>query len=342
MFIGVALGIRAFWRTEPAVRADDAYMAARKKEVILVTGGAGRLGRALVRRLLSDGREVRVLVDGKEDILSITQGAVPYLGNIVDSAAMARACKDVDTVFHLAAIVSQYRLGSAEILRTNTMGTKVLLDAANDAGANKLLFSSTLNVYGRVRKERLTETSEPRPTDTYGQSKALAEKEIIRSGINYTIFRMATIYGPGFSNSFMKMFDMVRQGKAYIIGKGRNHIPLLHVSDAVNAFILAMDKRISTNSIYNLSDGQDYTQEYLFDFIAGLIGTKRPDRHVHPMLVKAVSKSRGLDIDEVRFMTTDRLVDISKAKKQLGWKPKMTIESDSSYLLAQWEAPPQR
>jgi nucleoside-diphosphate-sugar epimerase len=170
-------------------------MMATGKKTVLVTGGAGRLGRALVTELVRQGEEVRVLVQTREDALRLAPGATPYVGDIADEEALRKACKGVDAVIHLAAIVSQYRTGSHEILRTNVLGTRKVAAAAKAAGAKKIIFASTVNVYGRVRKERLDEKKEPRPTDTYGQSKRLAEREIMDSGLNYTILRMATIYG---------------------------------------------------------------------------------------------------------------------------------------------------
>jgi nucleoside-diphosphate-sugar epimerase len=265
------------------------------KGAILVTGGAGRLGRTLVAQLVKEKREVHVLVRDKADALEITPGVVPFVGNITDPDSLSRACKGIETVFHLAAIVSQYRLGSQEIIRTNTLGTRMVAEAAKEAGAERIIFPSTLNVYGRVRKERLTESTRPIPTDIYGQSKLLAEEEIINSGLDYTIFRFATIYGEGFENSFLKIFKAVKYGKAYIVGNGKNHLALVNIKDAIRAFMLACDKKISSNKVYNISDGKDYTQEYLIGLVADLLKVERPQRHISPLLVKIVAKARGLD-----------------------------------------------
>src|SRR5579863_2859993 len=136
----------------------------KKQEIILITGGAGRLGRALAGELIKSGRQVRILVQKKEDALGIPSGSVPYEGDLGDEQALGKACKGVNVVIHLAAIVSQYRTGSKEILRTNTLGTKMVTDAAKKAGVRRILFASTVNVYGRVRKERLTEDSRPMPS----------------------------------------------------------------------------------------------------------------------------------------------------------------------------------
>lgn len=307
-------------------------MASRKR-IALVTGGAGRLGRTLASKLVEDGYEVRCLIQRKEDALEAPPGTIPYLGDITDEEALADACAGAELVIHLAAIVSEYKGGPEEIMKTNVLGTRMLVDAARAAGAKRLLFASSLSVYGRRRKEKLNEDSETRPSDTYGQSKVLAENEVINSGLNYTIFRIATIYGPGFEDFFLKMFGIVRQGKGFVVGNGENHIPLVHISDVVRVFQLALEEKISRNKIYIVTDGRTYTQKEIVESIAILVGVLMPKRRVSPFLAKVVSKGMNLDRDEIGFLLTDKVMDISKARKQLGFRPKKSLESDSGELL---------
>lgn len=296
------------------------------------------MGRALVAQLLKEKKQVRVLVRDKADTMGITPGAVPFIGDITNADSLDKACEGVGTVFHLAAIVSQYRNGSQEIIRTNILGTRTVARAAKDAGVKRMLFPSTLNVYGRVRRERLSEDSHPRPTDIYGQSKLLAEKEVLDSGLDFTIFRIATIYGQGFEDSFLKIFKAVKYNKAYIVGNGKNHLALVNINDLVRAFMLALAKRSASNETYNISDGKDYTQEYLMGLVADLLRVKKPQRHISPLLVKIIAKARGLDTDEIRFITSDRLIDISKAKKELGFAPRENIKKGGTYLLSKFDS----
>ncbi len=309
-------------------------MKTAKKEIVLVTGGTGRLGRHITEALIKKNMEVRVLVQKEGDIVRASAGTIPYLGDLADKKALEKACTGADIVIHLAATVSQYRSGLKEIMNTNAFGTRNMAEAARKAGVNRIVFASTLNVYGRMRDGVLAEDSEVKPTDSYGQSKLLAENEIINSGIDYTIFRMATIYGPGFENSFLKVFKAVKEKKAFIVGSGRNNLALVHIADAVKAFELVFEKRKeSRNKIYNISDGRSYTQEYLLALAANTLGVDKPKRHINTMVAKMVAKAKGLDPDEIRFITSDRIVDISKAEKELGFKPKESVERGAAYLL---------
>jgi nucleoside-diphosphate-sugar epimerase len=307
-------------------------MAGRKR-IALVTGGAGRLGRTLASKLVEDGYEVRCLIQRKEDALEAPPGTIPYLGDITDEKALADACAGVELVIHLAAIVSEYRGGPKDIMKTNVLGTRRVVDAAKAAGARRLLFASSTSVYGRKRRGKLNEDSETGPSDTYGQSKVLAEKEVVNSGLNYTIFRIATIYGPGFEDFFLKMFGIVRQGRGFMVGKGENHIPLVHINDVVRAFQLALEEKVSRNKIYIITDGRIYTQREIVETIATLVGVPTPEKRVSPLLVRVVSKGMNLDRDEIGFLMTDKVMDISRARKQLGFRPKKSLESDSGELL---------
>ncbi len=312
-------------------------MKALKKEIVLVTGGTGRLGRHITTSLIDKGMEVRVLVQTKEDTVRAKAGSIPYLGDITDEKAIEKACVGADIVIHLAAMVSQYKTGLNEIMRINTLGTRKLAEIAKKSGVKKIIFASTINVYGRVRKEELSEESRLMPTDSYGQSKLLAEKEIIDSGLDYTILRMATIYGPGFESSFLKVFKAVKEGKAFIIGNGNNNLSLVHIKDVVRAFELVLEKREnSRNKIYNITDGRTYTQKYLLTLAANTLGVEAPEKHVNTLVAKMVAKARGLDTDELRFITSDRKIDISKARKELGFKPTESVESGAGYLLSKF------
>ncbi len=312
-------------------------MKRSEKEIVLVTGGTGRLGRHVTASLINKGMEVRVLVQAKEDAVRAKAGSIPYLGDITDEKAIGKACRGADTVIHLAAMVSQYKTGVNEIMRINTLGTKKLAESAKESGVKRMIFASTVNVYGRVRKERLSEESKLMPADSYGESKLLAEKEIMNSGLDYTILRMATIYGPGFESSFLKVFKAVKEGKAFVIGNGNNNLSLVHISDVVKAFELVLEKKEnSRNKIYNITDGRVYTQKYLLTLAANTLGVEAPKKHVNALVAKMVAKARGLDTDELRFITSDRKVDISKARRELGFIPTESVESGAGYLLGKF------
>jgi len=296
-------------------------------KVVFITGGGGRVGRYLSRALVRKGYTVRALSHDRNFVHTMPAGVIPYVGDLGDKKLMGEACHGVDTVFHLAAIVSQYKSTAKKLMEVNVKGTANMLDACRQNAVEHLVFTSSIDVYGRTRSEALEETSELRPSDKYGYSKMLAEQEIVQYGdkIDYTILRMAAIYGPGFEQSYFKLFKALKDGKAYIIGDGKNHLAIVHIEDVVSALILAAENKKSSKNIYNLGDGVKYTQSELINIAADMLKVSRPARHISPMVVNLVAKSRGLDSDELRFLMSDRVVNIGKIRKELGFKPSMEI-----------------
>ena len=300
---------------------------------VLITGAAGRLGRMLSSMLVSSGARVRALVSKKERMIDLPTGVVPFVGDINDAEALKKACEGVEIVYHLAAIVSQYKSTTRELMRVNANGAKSIADAASATDVKRIIFTSSVDVYGRERKGPLDEESELRPTDMYGYSKLIAEQNISSGNTPYTILRLATIYGEGFESSFFKVFKALRAGRIYIIGTGKNHMPLLNVNDLLSSMVLAASNRASAGKVYNITDGESHTQEELLNLAADWLGVPRPQKHINPMLVKIFAKRRGLDSDELRFLTSDRIINISKAKRELGYEPKIGIKEGGKELV---------
>ncbi len=311
-----------------------------KGKTAFVTGASGRIGRGLTRALLRDGYEVRALAKTKEFMHRIPGGVVPYVGDITNKKALSDAFKGVDVVYHLAAIVSEYKAPTPELMKVNVDGTKNVLEACRANGVAHLVFASTVDVYGSNRDEVLTEQSRLRPTDKYGYSKMLAEKEIERyeDKLDYTIFRMAAIYGKEFAAPYFKMFKAVKEQKAYIIGAGDNHLSLIHIDDVVNGYMLAESQRRGGRNVYNLSDGVDYTQEQLLGMVADMLKVKKPKRHISSIVVRLLAKRRNLDSDELRFIMSNRQVDISKVKKELGFRPSVDMKDAGMELIKEFLA----
>ncbi len=293
---------------------------------VLVTGATGRIGQNMIRALLAEGNTVRALVVRREETSKLPAGVVPFVGHLNDLHVLDEACSGVDIVFHLAAIVGESKSTMDELIRVNVEGTANLLKVCKKNNIKHFIFASTQDVYGRKRSEPLQESSKAMPTDKYGHSKMLAEHEIENCGVPYTILRMPTIYGPGFDHSFFKVLKALQEDKIVIIGNGKNHLSLIHIVDVVNAMMLIKDNpEISTNKVYNVSDGGIYTQEGLVDLAAELMKLPKPRRHVQEFLVRMLARSRGLDSDELRFMTSDRVLDISRIKVELKYKPSVEI-----------------
>ncbi|MCL5412829.1 MAG: NAD-dependent epimerase/dehydratase family protein [Candidatus Marsarchaeota archaeon] len=317
-------------------RRKKAVRQTGKGKVAFITGGGGRVGRVLSTALLEKGYEVRAMSHEKDFVYSMPVGVVPWVADLTTNRkALDEACKGADIVFHLAAIVSEYKSPIRRLMEVNVGGTEKVLDACRRNGIGKFVFTSTVDVYGNSRNEVLTEDSRLKPTDKYGHSKMLAENKIERydRDIDYTILRMSSVYGRGFENSYFKLFRAIREGKAYVIGSGNNKLSLVHVKDVVRGLVLAGESK-KPGGVYNLSDGVAYTQQGLFNLVADLLKVERPTRHISPMVVKLVARSRGLNSDELRFLMSNRIIDIGKIKRELGFSPSIKIKEAGPELIS--------
>ncbi|MDE1823062.1 MAG: NAD(P)-dependent oxidoreductase [Candidatus Micrarchaeota archaeon] len=305
------------------------------KKTVFITGSTGRLGRRLVEGLLLHGYTVKALAEKQSFLMDMPSGIVPYVGDIGDRRILKEASEGADIAIHLAAIVSEYKAYTDKLMEVNVKGTENVIDACISNGVGRIIFSSTIDVYGRKRSGALTESVAPKPSDKYGYSKMIAEERIMdhKGQLSPTIFRMAAIYGPGFESAYFKVFRAIQAGKAAIIGDGLNRIAVLHVNDCVNAFMLAVENEKASGSIYNVSDGKPYTQKMLFDMAAEMLHAEKPDRHVGELVARFVAKSRDIDSDEFRFITSDRDVDISRIRNELGFEPKVSIKQGMLELI---------
>jgi UDP-glucose 4-epimerase len=218
----------------------------------LITGGAGFIGGHLAHRLTSAGMSVRVLdnlsVGRKENI---PDSAEFIKGDIRDTETLSKALKNVEIVYHLAAKVS-IRLAVEEFVNDadiNLMGTLNVLKAARDAGCRKIIYASSMAVYGNPDHSP-QDTSHPlRPTSPYGISKMASEKYISILaplwGIDFVNLRLFNTYGPrqtpspyvGVITIFIR--NLLAGDPLKIFGDGKQQRDFIYVGDVARAFELA-------------------------------------------------------------------------------------------------------
>ena len=185
-------------------------------ETVLLTGGAGFLGRHLLRELRASGARVRALSRRPQsDEVLARLGAEPVRGDLDDPASLRAATQGVDAVFHAAADTNTWGKRNAAQWRTNVDGTRALLACAVDAGARVFVHTSSVSAYSHLVKGTLREDVPQRGQDSwinYERSKHAAEQAVRASGLRFLVFQPAHILGPGDTHNWSRLFVLVDRG----------------------------------------------------------------------------------------------------------------------------------
>jgi len=307
-----------------------------------VTGSTGLVGSALCERLVRDGHRVRALVRPTSDVSFLDRlGSVDLItGDMTDNTAkLAQAVGDADTVFHTAALVDDWA-DRAAMVRVNVTGTESLLEACTQRRTRRVVYLSSLVVFGMKPQNNLDESAPVVHTrDNYNYTKILAEQVVQRyqaGGTPIVIIRPPYIYGPRDRQFFPRLVDAIMSGKFKYIGRGDNPLTLCYVGNLVDAMMLAAENQAAVGNTYIITDGDSITRRELVDIICRSLGVDPPKRHAPVFVARAAVpvlegvyrlfrlKGRPLvNRFKFKFMHTPLTFDIGKARDELGYEPGM-------------------
>jgi len=304
---------------------------------ILVTGGCGVLGRALVAALKKRGAHVRAFdlapppEQGYEDVEYIK-------GDISDARAVSEACRGCDAVFHLAGRMPHARLTEEGFRRVNVEGTRHAAEGCLEHGVPVLIFASTIEIYGPRTDFPVVEDAPKYFTGIYSRNKWECEGMLLqyrgRHGLRVSMMRMPMIMGPGFYHepSVKEMFRRVKGGKLLPLPGGPD-IPYIAVasSDVAAAFLAAWDSKEADGQAFNVAAAKaDPTRELFAQFIRAVDSHSRivrmPRWLMSPFISLAVRLDRPLPLVDtppelLPFALVGGDYDVSKARRILGYAP---------------------
>lgn len=271
--------------------------------VALVTGASGAVGPALVEELLANGYQVRTYSRGGGS------GGVPpdvsaLAGDLDDREKLGDAVRGADVVFHLAALLHVSNPGPdlrAEYQRVNVEGTRAVMDAASLHEVERVVFFSTIAVYGPTRGKYLDETSKPGPESAYANAKHAAESLVLErftgGGVPLgTVLRLAAVYGPHLKGNYHRLVHAIARRRFIRIGQGTNRRTLIFERDVARAALLAATHPAAAGRIYNVTDGRTHRVREIEDAIAHAL-EKRPSRFGIPLaLARLIMRSIDLAI----------------------------------------------
>jgi dihydroflavonol-4-reductase len=305
-----------------------------------VTGGAGFLGSAVVSRLLARGDEVVALARSDEAATKLTRlGALPVRGDITDARTLDQLLTGVDFVFHLA---GDYRVGIKEseheaMFRTNVDGTTLVLDAAITAAVSKIVYVSTVGVFGNTRGKVVDETYDRPDRDFlsyYDATKYMAHRVAVAraaAGAPLVIVQPGAVYGPGDHSDLGAQISQAARGKYTIRAFSELGFTMSYVDDVADGIVRAQAEG-EPGERYILG-GEVTRLGAVVDTVADMTGHKRARIKLPSTVFKAATPlgslvgrafGTGPNLHEVIRASKDVTywATSAKAERELGYAPR--------------------
>lgn len=281
---------------------------------------------------------VRCLVRKSSDINFLREIKVDIsYGDLLIKDSLRQAVEKIDLIYHLAGEV--YSRKENDYYKGNILATKNLLEISEEKDIKRIIYLSSLAVYKQVTdKKLLTEESNCEPITLYGKTKLYAEELIKKYSIPSVIVRAPVIYGPYQPNILNKFFfDAFKRKKIYIIGDGGNIRSLCFINNLVEGLILLANKSDVEGKIYILSDDSPYTFNEIIATISKVISQKIKIIYLPNILGEIswrVYRLMGtlfnlyfVELYAIKTMQLNLGCDITKARKELGYNPLVTLEA---------------
>ncbi|HWQ46540.1 MAG TPA: SDR family oxidoreductase [Longilinea sp.] len=317
--------------------------------MILVTGATGHLGNVLVRELINRGEQVRALILPDEDLSPIKGLPVEVVkGDILKPESLIPAMKDIDLVYHMAALVT-IMPGKEELLREiNVQGTKNVLAAAKKAGVRRLVYTSSIHALARPPKgEPITENVQfdtNNPAGFYDQTKAeasVAVQEAVREGMDAVIVCPTGVIGPydyRQSEMGLLMVGWLKQKLCVMID---GIFDFVDVRDVARGHILAAEKG-KPGEVYILS-GEPISFKKLISIVGEVSGIRNKTLFIPfwfayiitfftPLYYKITRTKAQFTRYALETVFSNSDISSDKARRELGFSPRSLVESVADTL----------
>lgn len=328
---------------------------------VLVTGGGGFLGQAIVRRLLARGESVRVLQRSAVPEL-VRLGVDCQRGDLADSAVVDRAVAGCDVVYHVAAKAGVWGRYD-DFYRANVIGTENVLFACRTHRVAKFVYTSSPSVVFDGHDEAGIDESTPYPKQYlthYPKTKAIAEQLVMAANsptLATVSLRPHLIWGPGDNHLFPRLVQRSRAGKLRRVGDGRNLVDTTYIDNAADAH-LAAEQALGPNSAvagkaYFISNGEPMP---IWDLINQMLACAG-----EPPVTRTVSASTAYWVGAVleagyrllgkteeppmtrfvaRQLSTAHWFNLDAARRDFGYEPKVSIAEGLKRLAEDWNSKP--
>jgi len=311
-------------------------MASLSRETVLVTGVTGFIGSHVAERLLSLGANVRGLARSeKKGAWLAERGVEIVVGDLTDADSLRRAARGCDVVFSIAGWVG--RPNSLDVARrVNVHGARALAEAAIQAGARRLIHTSSIAAYGPVAQGVVDERWPLRATDAYGATKAQGESIVFSCAgrIEICVLRPAQVFGPRGGAWTALLFEAVKRGAPILAGDGGGTFHPCYVDNLVDAYALAARQPAAAGEAFTIVDGTTTWREFV-GYYARMVG--RPARSAPVWLLRfavrwvaawsALTRRPPLGTpDSLKFLLGSCRYSNEKARRLLNWTPRLSLD----------------
>ena len=308
---------------------------------VLVTGATGFTGGHLARALRARGDDVTAMVRSAHGAaILLDDGIRPVVGDLGRPETLPDAVRGgFDVIYNIAALYREAGLADSVYHQVNAVGVGQLIEAAAAAGVRRVVHCSTVGVHGDVEHPPANEDAPLRPGDVYQVSKVegerIAREAAARTGVEVVIARPSGIYGPG-DRRLLKLFRGVAHRKFFILGDGKIFYHLTYISDLVEGFRLCAEVPGAAGRTYILAGGEVPVLNDLAAMIAEEARVPPPSLHlpVWPFwfagaACEAICAPFGIEPPiyrrRVDFFTKSRAFDITRARTELGFEPRVDL-----------------
>ena len=308
-----------------------------------MTGATGFIGPYLIERLVARGDNCRCLVRSinKKGVLEKT-GVEFVEGDITKPDSLRGVADGMDGLFHMATLghMSNFTVTESMFDAVNVHGTVNILQECLRAGVGKIVHCSTVAAMGICPDVPATEMSSCHPHHPYGRSKLRAEQAVLRmadeKGLPATIIRFSMVYGPGDKRDILRLTRLAKKSLFPKIGNRPKLTPLIHVEDAVQGLLLAMEKG-RAGEIYLMTNRQSEPFDDIIRIIQKALGVPgvplyMPEWGAKTLasmmenVFKLVGKAPPISRKNIESTLADRVFSIDKAEKELGFRPRVDPE----------------
>ncbi|WP_200627112.1 UDP-glucose 4-epimerase family protein [Pseudomonas sp. LAM2023] len=302
---------------------------------LLVTGGSGFVGRALLEQLVANPAWAPRALVRQWPAQQLAGVDYRLFGELAAVDAVSGHFELVDTVIHLASRVHVMQETAtdplAEFRRVNVDGTLSLARSAAQAGVRRFIFVSSVKVNGESTDDRAPFTADevPAPLDPYGISKREAEEGLrqlaTQTGLEVVIVRPVLVYGPGVKANFRSMMNWLNRGLPLPFGAIHNKRSLVALDNLVDLLVTCIDHPAAANQTFLASDGHDLSTTELLQRLGQALGKPARLLPVPAIWLKSAAMLAGKGALSRRLCGSLQ-VDIDKTREMLGWKPPLDVD----------------